>query len=119
MVAAAEGDQGCIGVIATVLATDDVVHVEMVAEAASWDAALVHVTRENAASLPGGERRRRSRAVVVDVTHDRRVAEERVALGVIELDAVRERVAIGRDPDLRWRATRTSRGASDVARPGD
>ncbi|MGE0397241.1 MAG: hypothetical protein AB7T06_11015 [Kofleriaceae bacterium] len=100
---AAEGHEVFVGVVAAVLAVDDVVQVEVVTRSATRHAALVHVSREETPALLRRERVLRTRGGIVDVTHDRRVASECRELGIVELGAVAERVTVGGDPDLRRR----------------
>ncbi|MGE3768137.1 MAG: hypothetical protein AB7L94_38150, partial [Kofleriaceae bacterium] len=104
VVTAAQRDQVRVGVIATVLAMDDVMHVEVVPRATSGDAALVRIPREDAAALSRRDRVTGAGVRVVDVAHDRRVARQRRELRVVELRTVGECVAVGRDPDLRGAA---------------
>jgi hypothetical protein len=98
VVTATEGTQVLIGVVATILAMNDVMHVEVTRCSTPRHAASVPVACANALALLLRDRRMRASVRIVDVTHDGRIARQRRELGVVELHAVREPAAIRSDP---------------------
>lgn len=76
MMPAAQREEVRVRVVTTMLAVNEVMHVQVMSCTTPRHAALVSVTRQDAPALPRRDRVTRAGIGLFDVAHDRRVARE-------------------------------------------